>query len=158
MPFHYILTAQLSEGKCRTAAHFHKLVSQLEQGYADRRRRRGSRHSRGSECLQPNHSHRDNMLIAGRMSVDHAMSHNGTAMMSPAMQCKATKKPRVRSCQVKGMNFEESPDGLLAFRRLLELLGCDLVHEVAQPLLDDVEGDFLGVTSAAARPLHCCSC
>ena len=48
----------------------------------------------------------------------------------------------------------ESPDGLLAFGGILKLLGSDLVHKVTQSLLDDVEGDLLGVASSAAGPLH----
>ena len=57
----------------------------------------------------------------------------------------------IAKAQARGQNA--TPDCFLAVSRVLELLGGDLVHEVTQPLLDDVEGDLLGVATSAAGPL-----
>lgn len=45
-------------------------------------------------------------------------------------------------------------DGLLALAGVLKLLRCDLVQQIAQPLLDDIKGDFLSLGTTAGRPLN----
>ena len=85
----------------------------------------------------------DNLLAINRQ---HSTTRHSTAQQSTAQHSTTQQS-------VAGLL-----DSLFTISRVLKLLAGDLVQDVSQPLLDDVVGDLVPVSTPGGGALYCLSC